>query len=120
MTKFNSTGSAVLYSTYLGGSSTDYAEAIAVDSSGNVYVGGRTDGVFATTAGAYDTTAGGSADGFVSKLDPTLNGAASLIYSTYLGSTAFDYVLGLDVDDSGVAYVGGFTGSSAFPTTGRR
>ena len=65
-----------------------------------------------------DTTAGGSADGFVSKLDPTLNGAASLVYSTYLGSTAFDYVLGLDVDNSGVAYIGGFTGSSAFPTTG--
>ena len=42
VTKFNSTGSAVLYSTYLGGSSTDYAETIAVDSSGKVYVGGRT------------------------------------------------------------------------------
>ncbi len=54
--RFSSDGSTLLYSTYLGGSSTDYAEAVAVDGSGNIYVGGRTDGVFVTTAGAFDTT----------------------------------------------------------------
>ncbi|HUT40604.1 MAG TPA: DUF4347 domain-containing protein, partial [Gammaproteobacteria bacterium] len=79
--RFSSDGSTLLYATYLGGSSTDYAEAVAVDGSGNIYVGGRTDGVFATTAGAFDTSYGASADGFVTKIDPTKSGAASLVYS---------------------------------------
>ena len=117
VSKFSNDGSTLLYSTYLGGGSTDYAEAVALDSSGHIYVGGRTDGVFTSTAGAFDTSAGGSADGFVTKIDSTKTGAASLVYSTYLGGTGFDYVIGIDVDDAGVAYLAGFTGSSAFPTT---
>ena len=116
--KFNSGGNTLLYSTYLGGSAADYAEAIAVDNSGNMYVGGRTSGSFITTAGAYDTTFGaGSADGFIAKIDSTQSGASSLIYSTYLGGSGFDYVIGLDIDDSGNAYLAGFSDSSAFPTT---
>ena len=55
-----------------------------------------------------DTTGNGSADGFVSKIDPTQSGANSLVYSTYLGGSDFDYVIGIDVDDSGVAYLTGF------------
>jgi VCBS repeat-containing protein len=115
--KFTGDGSTLMYSTYLGGGAMDYAEAVAVDASGSIYVGGRTNGAFATTAGAFDTTAGGSADGFVTKIDPTSSGSASLVYSTHLGGTGFDYVIGIAVDDSGVAYLAGFTGSSAFPTT---
>ncbi len=115
--RFDSTGSNLTYGTYLGGSGTDYMEALAIDSSGKIYAGGRTDGIFPTTAGAYDTTPGGSSDGFVAKIDPTLSGTSSLIYSTYLGSTGFDYVIGLDVDEAGSAYLAGFTGSSAFATT---
>ncbi|MDH4152735.1 MAG: tandem-95 repeat protein, partial [Nitrospira sp.] len=119
VTRFNSAGSAVTYSTYLGGSTgSDWVEAIAIDAAGAIYVGGKTAGGFSTTAGAYDTTFNaGSADGFVVKLDPTQSGAASAVYSTYLGGTGFDYVIGIDVDASGNAYLGGFTGSAGFPTT---
>ena len=118
VTRFNSSGSALTYSTYLGGNTSNYAEVLAIDSSGKIYVGGRTSGTFPTTVGAYtEAPPGGSADGFVSKIDPTLSGAASLIYSTYLGSTVFDYVIGLDVDSAGVAYITGFTSSPNFPKT---
>jgi hypothetical protein len=119
VTRFASDGSALTYSTYLGGTGSDWVEAIAVDSSGKIYAGGDTDGGFPTTAGAFDTTFGGGNydDGFVTKIDPTLSGAASLVYSTYLGGMYFDYVIGLDVDDGGVAYVTGFA-NSTFPTTG--
>ena len=116
VTRFNSSGSTITYSTYLGGTLTDWAEAVAIDNSGNIYVGGDTDGGTPTTPGAYDTTYNGSDDGFVSKIDPTLSGVASLVYSTYLGGSAFDYVIGIDVDDSGVAYVTGFA-NATFPTT---
>ena len=119
VTRFNSSGNAVTYSTYLGGAtSSDWVEAIAVDAAGALYVGGKTAAAFPTTAGAYDTTFNaGSADGFVVKIDPTQSGAASAVYSTYLGGIGFDYVIGIDVDASGNAYLGGFTGSAGFPTT---
>ena len=118
VTRFTSAGDELTYSTYLGGSGTDTAQAVAVDSSGNIYVGGRAEASFPTTAGAYDTTFAGGVgpDGFVTKLDPTQSGAASLVYSTYLGGTGFDYVIGLDVDEAGVAYLVGLAYPS-FPTT---
>ena len=119
--KFSSDGSTLLYSTYLGGSLTDYANAVAVDSSGYIYVGGRTEGSFVTTGGAFDEIHGGGgiSDGFITKLDSTQSGAASLVYSTYLGGSSYDYVNGLDVDDNGTIYIAGYTGSSAstFPET---
>ena len=116
VTRFDSTGSTVTYSTYLGGLNTDYAESLAVDASGNIYVGGLTNGGFPTTTGAFDTGYNGSADGFVSKIDPTQSGSNSLIYSTYLGGSAFDYVIGIDVDTAGTAYLTGFA-NATFPTT---
>ncbi len=114
---FDSSGVSLLYSTYLGGTALDDVQAVAVDSTGNVYVGGRTQGGFPTTVGAFDTTMAGSNDGYIAKIDPTQNGAASLIYSTYLGGSGFDYVIGLDVDDTGVVYITGFANSADFPTT---
>ena len=108
------------YSTYLGGSSNDYATAIAVDSTGSAYVTGYTDSVnFPTTSGAYQTTCGGgcsgtSVDAFVSKLDPT---GSFLVYSTYLGGTGNDYGNGIALDASGDAYIAGQTFSADFPTT---
>src|SRR5712692_1977497 len=70
VSKLNSGGSALVFSTYLGGSSNDFSQGIAVDSSGNAYVTGYTFSFnFPTTAGALQTTFGGFADAFVSKLN---------------------------------------------------
>ncbi len=113
VTKFNSTGSALVYSTYLGGGGGDDGNAIAVDSAGNAYVTGMTWSGFPTTPGALQTNFGGDTDAFVSKFNPT---GTTLVYSTYLGGSVWDYGLGIAVDSSGDAYVAGATGSRNFPT----
>ena len=118
VTKLDSTGSALLYSTYLGGSGIDEGFGIAVDTVGNAYVTGvigSTD--FPTTTGAFQSTLGGFSDAFVAKLNPTAAGPASLVYSTYLGGSGNDEGRGLAVDAGGNAYVTGRTSSTDFPTT---
>lgn len=106
----------IRYSTYLGGSTTDIGEAIAVDGAGNAYVTGRADSLnFPTTVGAFDTSHGSSSDAFVSKLS---DDGSSLVYSTFLGGGSIESGLGIAVDSSGNAYVTGDTSSSDFPTTG--
>lgn len=108
------------YSTYLGGSSNDYATAITADSTGSAYVTGYTNSVnFPTTSGAYQPACSGgcsgtTVDAFVSKLDPT---GSFLIYSTYLGGSGNDYGNGITLDASGDAYIVGQTFSVNFPTT---
>ena len=115
VTKLNPAGSALIYSTYLGGSGLDRGLGVAVDASGNAYVTGDTRSTnFPTTAGAFQTTLDGFADAFVTKLNPT---GSALIYSTYLGGISFDEGLGIAVDSSGNAYVTGDTTSADFPTT---
>jgi hypothetical protein len=112
--KLNPAGTALVYSTYLGGSGVDEGKGIAVDSSGNAYVTGYTTGNFPTTAGAYQTTlGGGAANAFVAKLNPT---GSTLIYSTYLGGSADTVGLGIALDSLGNAYVTGYTAGN-FPTT---
>jgi hypothetical protein len=119
------------YSTYLGGTTfLSAAQAAAVDSSGKIYVTGQTlDTDFPVTTGALLTTqpdVNGSA--FVAKIDPIASGAASLVYSTYLGgtgsapststpSTGGDIGYGIAVDAAGNAYVTGSTYSADFPGT---
>jgi hypothetical protein len=124
--------SALLYASYLGGSGGDAGSAIAVDGAGNVYLAGSTLSTnFPTTAGAFQRTLGGGWDAFVAKFNPALSGAASLIYSTYLGGSGSDGYRsdnpavinvvqsgpGLAVDSAGDAYVVGTTTSTNFPTT---
>ena len=102
------------YSTYLGGSDDDEGNGIAVDRSGNVYVTGQTASLnFPVTGGVFQTANAGSDDVFVSKFDST----GQLIYSTYLGGSAFDSGEGIAVDRSGAAYLTGTTCSTDFPTT---
>ena len=122
MTEFNSTGSALVYSTYLGGpSALDFAQGsgIAVDGSGDAYVIGVAGPDFPTTTGAFGTTSSGVDEAFVAKMDPSRAGSASLVYSTYLGGAndGFStYPFGIAVDRSGNAYVAGHTDSTDFPT----
>ena len=116
VTKLNAFGSALVYSTYLGGSGDDYGFGIAVDSAGSAYVTGSTYSAdFPTTAGAFDTTYNGGYDAFVTKLNAF---GSALVYSTYLGGNTDDYGYGIAVDSAGNAYVTGFTHSADFPTTG--
>jgi hypothetical protein len=125
VTKFNSAGSALVYSTYLGGSGYaddggDIAGGIAVDSSGNAYLTGTTySSDFPTTAGAFQTVCGGGGncgvgDGFVTKLNPT---GSALVYSSYLGGSSYNFAEGIAVDSSGSAYITGGTDSTDFPIT---
>src|SRR5439155_646519 len=116
VTKLNPTGSALVYSTYLGGSDLESGTGIAVDATGSAYVTGQTWSTnFPTTAGAFQTTYGGNVDGFVTKLDAA---GSALVYSTYLGSSGGDTNIGIAVDTAGNAYVSGSTDSTSFPTTG--
>ncbi len=102
--KLNSTGSALVYSTYLGGSGNDISDSIVIDSYGNAYVTGGTDTGFPTTAGAYDTTANGNSDAFVAKINST---GSALVYSTYLGGSGNDNGNSIVVDSLGNTYVTG-------------
>jgi hypothetical protein len=116
VTKLNATGSALVYSTYLGGTGADRGSAIAVDTltNPNAYLTGRTfSSNFPTTAGALRTTLAGTTDAFVARLDPT----GALAYSTYLGGSGTDEAFSIAVDGAGNAYITGETVSSDFPTT---
>ncbi|MES2201026.1 MAG: SBBP repeat-containing protein, partial [candidate division FCPU426 bacterium] len=113
VSKLNPSGSALIYSTYLGGASNDIGTGIAVDVTGNAHVTGGTDGNFVTTAGARQTIFGGSVDAFYSELN--LTGTAQ-IYSTYLGGAGFDIGLCIAVDGAKNAYLTGMT-AGGFPTT---
>jgi hypothetical protein len=115
VTKLNSTGAALLYSTYLGGSGGDNGNGIAVDSSGNAYVTGLTSSTdFPTTSGAFQTALAGTGNAFVTKLNSS---GAALLYSTYLGGSGGASGYSIAVDSSGNAYVTGATSSTVFPTT---
>jgi hypothetical protein len=118
--KLNAAGTALLYSTYLGGADDDASNNIAVDAAGNAIIAGWTASLsFPTTAGAISsicgvTTYGSCLDGFVAKLNPA---GSALVYSTYLGGSGDDQARGLAVDSAGNAYITGTTASTNFPIT---
>lgn len=131
VSKLNSSGSALVYSTFIGGAKLDRGTSIAVDEDGNAYVAGFTQSTdFPVTSGAFDqapavvTSAGSrfrmqtpqltTQDGFITKLDSSGSG---LVYSTFLGGSAMEWINDLALDQDGNAYVAGETESSDFPTT---
>lgn len=101
------------FSTYLGGSDTDAANGIALDSAGNVYVAGSTISTNFPTASPRQATLSGQFDIFVTKFNPS---GSALVYSTYLGGRGNDFGNGIAVDSAGNAYVLGYSNSSDFPT----
>jgi len=112
--KLNAAGSALLYSTYLGGSGFDRGFGIAVDSAGNAFVTGGTTSPDFPTVGAVQPTFGGLTDAFVAKLNST---GAALVYSIYLGGSGDDLSRSIAVDGAGHAYITGSTRSLDFPRT---
>ena len=115
VTKLNAAGNALVYSSYLGGSSDDIGRSIAVDASGNAYVSGFTLSTdFPTASPIQPAFGGGLRDIFVTKLNTPGN---TLLFSTYLGGTGDDLGSGIALDAASNAYVTGFTGSTDFPTT---
>lgn len=127
ISKLNASGTALLYSTYLGGNAIpntlhmqgDYGHAIAVDKTGNAYITGWTYSAnFPVTPGAFQlssrTASIGQATGFVTKLNSSGTG---LVYSTYLGGSLLDEPTALAIDSAGDAFVSGLSFSSNFPTT---
>ena len=114
VTKLNPSGSALLYSTYLGGSGGDHGFGIAVDDTDSAYVTGFAGSAdFPTTPGAFDTTSPGG-EAFVTKLSPS---GTTLLYSTYLGGSGGAIAYAIAVDGAGNAHVTGITASTNFPTT---
>ncbi len=111
--EINPAGTALIYSTYLGGTGDESPQALALDSAGDAYVTGETTSNDFPTANAIQSVLLGGADAFISELDPA---GSSLIFSTYLGGSATDEATGIAIDSSGNIYVAGFTSSSDFPT----
>jgi len=115
VTKLNATGTALVYSTYIGGSSSEEGHGIAVDGSGNAYVTGLTYSTdYDVTPGAFQTTKEGGGDVFVTKLNAT---GTALVYSTYIGGSDPEWGYGIAVDGSGYAYVTGYTTSLNYDVT---
>jgi RHS repeat-associated protein/uncharacterized repeat protein (TIGR01451 family) len=113
ITKFNANGTALVYSTYLGGSSSEAGYGIAADAFGNAYVTGLTNSTDFPTMNPFEPSSGGGGDAFVTELNAT---GSALVYSSFLGGSGPDQGLGIALDALGNAYVVGSTNSTDFPT----
>lgn len=113
VTELSADGSSLIYSTYIGGTSDDSGNAIAVDASGDAFVAGGTFSSNFPVVGGVQSAFGGVTDGFVLELNPT---GSALTYSTFLGGGSSDVASGIAIDSSGDAYVVGSTSSTDFPT----
>jgi hypothetical protein len=111
ITKFSSDGT-LLWSTYLGGSIEDYGDAISVDSNDNIIVTGYTGSIDFPTLNAYQNTRSSLYDGYIAKFSS--NG--TLLWSSYLGGSSYDYGNAVSVDSQDDILVSGYTESTDFPT----
>jgi hypothetical protein len=130
--KLDPSGTGLIYSTFLGGTNLDYAESIAIDDSGRAYITGSTTSTnFPVTNALVIASASVTntmdqlnmqpkrttrADAFVAKFTPLSGAGADLVYSSYLGGTNEDAGMAIAADNSGNAYVAGYTHSRFFPT----
>ncbi|UCC79677.1 MAG: SBBP repeat-containing protein [Candidatus Zixiibacteriota bacterium] len=111
--KFFESGDSLIYSTFLGGSTSDIGLEIACDLYGCAYVGGWTESEDFPKVNSFDSTHAGESDAFIAKLSVAGN---DLIYSTLLGTSERDVIIDIEVDALGNAYVCGYTEQSDFPT----
>lgn len=115
ITKFPSSLSYIIGSTFLGGSSEERCRALVVDANGNPYIAGWTKSInYPATAFSHDTSYNGGWDAMVTKLSAKLR---AVLASTFLGGSADDLAYGLALDGEGNVYVTGYTQSSSFPVT---
>jgi uncharacterized protein (TIGR03437 family) len=113
ITKVNPAGTALIYSTFIGGSRSDQGRGIAVDSSGNAYIAGLTESRDFPTLNPIQPAQRGASNAFIAKLNAA---GTALVYSTYLGGTSADQANAIALDSAGNAYVAGSTFSPDFPT----
>ena len=106
-------GSAISYATFLGGSGTDFARAVALDGAGNAWVAGATDSPDFPVLGGWLTVSAGATDAFLARLSPD---GGILQFSTYLGGSAADAAAALAVDAVGSVFLTGSTASADLPT----
>ncbi len=111
--KFSSSGSTLLFSSYLGGSDEDWGYGIAIDSEKHVYISGEAKSIDFPTLNSFQAANAGDYDIFLSRLSST---GSTLLYSTYLGGSGVDRAEGLALGDDGTAYLCGYTVSGDFPT----
>jgi hypothetical protein len=118
--KLNSSGTALVYSTFIGGNHSEYGSGIAVDPLGDAYIAGSTASYdFPVTKGAFQTTTthlcfNGTDAGFVAKFNPT---GSALDYATYVSGTVGDYPTSMALDSSGNVYLEGIANSTDYPLT---
>jgi len=117
--KLDPTGN-LAYSTFIGGSDIDVGNGIAIDASGNIYVGGQTNSSNLPVVQPLQALFGGDADGFIAKIDGTSGSPTIGLFKflDYLGGSGLDNVTGIALDGSNNIYVGGITGSTDFPVKG--
>ena len=115
VSKLNADGTTLLFSSFIGGSDNDSATAVALDSVGNILVGGQTlSADFPVTPGAFDTSLGMNEEMFIAKLTPN---ADTLVFATYLGGTGFQSLRDMAVAGDNTIYLTGHTDAADFPST---
>jgi hypothetical protein len=113
ITKINATGTAIVYSTYLGGSGDDLPGSVAVDAAGNAWITGRTSSRnFPIRGAAPQSAPGGGDDAFAAKIDA---GGATLLASTYIGGSGNEAGHSVALDSGGNPVIAGATASPNFP-----
>ncbi|HNL13877.1 MAG TPA: DUF4347 domain-containing protein, partial [Accumulibacter sp.] len=122
--KLNTTGSAVTYGTYLGGSGTEVAYSVAVDNTGKAWVVGYTTSTLSAGPAIQfpqylpiDTTVAGTEEGFIARFDTTLTGSASRLFSSVFGGNGSDILMSVTQDASGNAIIAGYSSSTDWTTT---
>src|SRR5579884_117648 len=113
LARFDPTGAALLFATYLGGSAVETARSVAVDATGNIYVAGETASPNFPVKNALDPALSGPSDAFAVKINAP---GAALVFATYLGGSGSDGAYGVALDSFGNPVIAGYTNSAAFPT----